>query len=89
MFPRIDLEVSYTWAGTFGETKDGLAYIGQTPEFPHAYFALGYGGNGITFSVIAAKIITDLHLVDRILMPIFSGSIGSHDIAQKVGGSLP
>ncbi len=62
MFPRIDLEVSYTWAGTFGETKDGLAYIGQTPEFPHAYFALGYGGNGITFSVIAAKIITDLHL---------------------------
>jgi glycine/D-amino acid oxidase-like deaminating enzyme len=62
MFPRLDLEVSYTWAGTFGETKDGLAYIGQTPEFSHAYFALGYGGNGITFSVIAAKIITDLHL---------------------------
>jgi glycine/D-amino acid oxidase-like deaminating enzyme len=62
MFPRIDLEVSYTWAGTFGETKDGLAYIGRTAEFPHAYFALGYGGNGITFSVIAAKIITDLHL---------------------------
>ena len=62
MFPRLDLEVSYTWAGTFGETEDGLAYIGQTPEFPHAYFALGYGGNGITFSIIAAKIITDLHL---------------------------
>jgi glycine/D-amino acid oxidase-like deaminating enzyme len=62
MFPRLDLEVSYTWAGTFGETKDGLAYVGQTPEFPQAFFALGYGGNGITFSVIAAKIITDLHL---------------------------
>ena len=26
------------------------------------FFALGYGGNGITFSVIAAKIITDLYL---------------------------
>ncbi len=62
MFPRLDIEVAYTWAGTFSETKDGLAYIGQTPEFPHAYFALGYGGNGITYSVIAAKIITDLHL---------------------------
>jgi hypothetical protein len=59
---QIDLEVLYTWAGTFGETKNDLAYIGQTPEFPHAYFAIGYGGNGITFSVIAAKIITDLHL---------------------------
>lgn len=62
MFPRLDLEVSYTWAGRFGETKDGLAYIGQTREFPHAYFALGYGGNGIAFSVIAARIITDLRL---------------------------
>ena len=28
MFPRLDLEVSHTWAGTFGETEDGLAYIG-------------------------------------------------------------
>lgn len=62
LFPRINLDVSYPWAGTFGETKDGLAYIGQTPEFPHAYFAFGYGGTGITFSVIAAKIITDLYL---------------------------
>ena len=62
MFPCLDLEVSYTWAGTFGETKDGLAYIGQTPDFPNAYFALGYGGNGITFGVIAAKIVADLYL---------------------------
>jgi glycine/D-amino acid oxidase-like deaminating enzyme len=58
----MDLEVSITWAGTFGVSKDDLAYIGQTPECQHAYFALDYGGNGITFSVIAAKIITDLHL---------------------------
>jgi glycine/D-amino acid oxidase-like deaminating enzyme len=29
------------------------------PRYPHAYFALGYGGNGITFSVIAAEIIRD------------------------------
>jgi glycine/D-amino acid oxidase-like deaminating enzyme len=25
MFPEIELEVAYRWAGTFGETKDGLA----------------------------------------------------------------
>ena len=62
MFPQLNLEIAYRWAGTFGETKDGLAYIGHTPEFPHAYFALGYGGNGITFSVIAAQILTDLYL---------------------------
>lgn len=57
-----ELEVAYAWAGTFGETKDGLAYIGAPPELPHAYFALGYGGNGITYSMIAAGIIADLYM---------------------------
>ena len=59
LFPDVSLEVAYAWAGTFGETKDGIAYIGDHPLFPHTYFALGYGGNGITFSVIAAEIIRD------------------------------
>ncbi len=54
-------EMAFAWAGTFGETKDGLAYIGVNPEMPHAYFALGYGGNGITYSMIAARIIADLY----------------------------
>jgi glycine/D-amino acid oxidase-like deaminating enzyme len=57
LFPNINFEVAYRWAGTFGETKDGLAYIGDLPEFPHCHFALGYGGNGITYSVIAADVI--------------------------------
>jgi len=60
LFPLIDLDVAYAWAGTFGETKDGLAYIGATPEYPHAYFALGYGGNGVTYSLVAAEILRDL-----------------------------
>jgi glycine/D-amino acid oxidase-like deaminating enzyme len=54
-------EVAFAWAGTFGETKDGLAYIGESPEVPNAYFALGYGGNGITYSMLAARIISDLY----------------------------
>jgi len=62
LFPDVPLEVAYAWAGTFAETKDGLAYIGVHPRFPHSYFALGYGGNGITFSLIAAEIIRDCFL---------------------------
>jgi glycine/D-amino acid oxidase-like deaminating enzyme len=62
MFPAIDLEVAYAWGGTFGETKDGLAYIGATEEFPNAYFVLGYGGNGVTYSAVAAEIVRDLYL---------------------------
>jgi glycine/D-amino acid oxidase-like deaminating enzyme len=59
LFPQIPLEVAFAWTGTFGETKDGLAYIGEVPERPHAWFALGYGGNGITYSVLSAEIIRD------------------------------
>ena len=59
LFPGIAVQVAYAWAGTFGESRDSLAYIGQHPEWPHAYFALGYGGNGITFSLLAAEIIRD------------------------------
>lgn len=59
LFPDIPLKVEYSWAGTFGETKDGLPYIGTPAHMPHVYFALGYGGNGITYSLIAAEIIRD------------------------------
>jgi glycine/D-amino acid oxidase-like deaminating enzyme len=60
LFPDLKIETAFAWAGTFGETKDGLAYIGESPELPGAFFALGYGGNGITYSITAAEIITDL-----------------------------
>jgi glycine/D-amino acid oxidase-like deaminating enzyme len=62
LFPAIQFTPAYAWAGTFGETKDGLAYIGQPDDQPRAYFAVGYGGNGITFGVIAARLITDLYV---------------------------
>lgn len=65
LFPNSPMEVAYAWAGTFGETKDGLPYIGENPGLPRAYFALGYGGNGITYSLIAAEIIRDLFIGRR------------------------
>ena len=62
MFPAIHFRTDFKWAGTFASTKDGLPYIGCLPNRPHVYFALGLGGNGITFSIIAAQIITNLAL---------------------------
>ncbi|MBC8046590.1 MAG: FAD-binding oxidoreductase [Fimbriimonadaceae bacterium] len=60
LYPSISIYPDFTWAGTFGETKDGLPYIGEYKGVLHSYFACGFGGNGITFSVIAAQIIKDL-----------------------------
>jgi glycine/D-amino acid oxidase-like deaminating enzyme len=56
MFPRIPLEVATAWAGTFGQTRDGLPFIGEYPGLDRTWFALGYGGNGITYSLLAAQL---------------------------------
>jgi len=62
LFPDSKIEIDFYWCGTFGETKDGLPFIGEHKDHPNMYFALGYGGNGITFSVIAAEMIKDLYI---------------------------
>ncbi len=58
LFPHLQTETATSWAGTFGETKDGLAYIGPKMPGGQLLFALGYGGNGITYSVQAARLLT-------------------------------
>lgn len=62
LFPQLDFKPEFSWTGTFGATKDGLPFIGGYDKLPNSYFALGFGGNGITFSLIAAEIIRDLLL---------------------------
>ena len=62
MFPRIAWKLGAAWTGTFAESDDGLPYIGPHKDFPGAQFALGYGGNGITFAAIATRIVPDLVL---------------------------
>lgn len=65
MLPDHDFRTDFVWAGTFGETKDGLPYIGKHPDFPAAYFVLGFGGNGITFSAVGMDMVAAM-LEDRI-----------------------
>jgi glycine/D-amino acid oxidase-like deaminating enzyme len=59
LFPQIKFTPDFSWAGTFGITKDALPYIGPYPKKPDTYYALGFGGNGITFSVMGMEIISD------------------------------
>ena len=60
LFPGLEYKPEFNWSGVFGSTEDGLPFIGSLPGKPNAYFALGFGGNGITFSLMAAEMITDL-----------------------------
>lgn len=60
ILPNYDFRMDFVWAGTFGETKDGLPYIGRHRNFESAYFVLGFGGNGITFSVIGMDLVSQM-----------------------------
>jgi glycine/D-amino acid oxidase-like deaminating enzyme len=49
----------YAWEGMFAVTPDSLPYIGPHRRYPRHTFALGYGGNGMTFAWMAAHILLE------------------------------
>lgn len=51
------MRVEYAWEGLFATTPDSLPYIGEHADYPRHLFALGYGGNGMTFGFLAARIL--------------------------------
>ncbi len=57
LWPRANRDIAFRWAGTFDTTSDGLPLIGPVPGRKGIYAAYGYGGNGITFSYLAAQLI--------------------------------
>jgi len=60
MFPELPLRIAFAWAGTFAETRDGLPFFGSHEQHgPRVHFALAYGGNGITYSLIGAELLRD------------------------------
>ncbi len=59
ILPDVDFIEDFTWGGTFGGTKDGLPYIGESQEYKNTFFVLGFGGNGITFSVQGMEMVLD------------------------------
>ncbi len=63
VYPDFALEhPEYGWTGVFAETPDGLPYIGTHRRYPKHLFALGYGGNGMTASFLAAKFLLKRYL---------------------------
>ena len=57
---QVDLE--FACEGLFATTPDGLPYVGAHPDYPRHLFALGYGGNGMTFGFLAARLLLDAYL---------------------------
>lgn len=58
MLPRLPIEPGFAWAGTFAETRDGLPFFGPHPQYgPRMHFAMAYGGNGITYAMLGARLL--------------------------------
>ncbi|PZQ20291.1 MAG: amino acid oxidase, partial [Stenotrophomonas acidaminiphila] len=68
------LTPAFSWAGTFAETEDGLPFFGPHEQWgPRVHFAMAYGGNGITYSMLGAGLLRAL--IERrkhALWPLFS-----------------
>ena len=60
LFPEKLFKPRFKWTGTFAVTQDSLPFIGSYHKKPKSYFTLGFGGNGIIFSLLAAEILTDI-----------------------------
>ena len=59
MYPAISgLQPAYGWDLPYGETADGLMYIGPHRNYPRHLFALGSGGDSITGAFVAARLLT-------------------------------
>ena len=60
LVPALAVQPAFAWAGTFAETADGLPYFGPEPgQSTRVLFAMAYGGNGITYSAIGARLLAD------------------------------
>ncbi|MDU0343646.1 NAD(P)/FAD-dependent oxidoreductase [Bosea rubneri] len=58
--PNAVAKAEMIWSGAFGQTDDGLPLIGRAPGMPSLFAAYGYGGNGITFSFLASRMIAKM-----------------------------
>jgi glycine/D-amino acid oxidase-like deaminating enzyme len=58
MYPVISgLPAAYGWDLPYGETADGLMYIGAHRNYPRHLFALGGSGDSITGAFVAARLL--------------------------------
>lgn len=63
LLPGVKHKITRRWNGPILETLDGLPYIGRFSKAnPRQLVATGFSGNGMTYSLIAARLFTDLIL---------------------------
>ncbi|MEW9669289.1 glycine oxidase ThiO [Ammoniphilus sp. 3BR4] len=61
LLPSIaEAEFEKTWAGVRPQTRDGLPYLGEHPDWKGLYLATGHFRNGILLSPVTGVLLADL-----------------------------
>jgi len=63
-FPELDLKSADRWSEVMGFTKDGLPLLGRLPSLPQAYFAVGFGGRGLSWAFVVAERLVNAMIHD-------------------------
>lgn len=62
MFPKIKPIISdYEYCGGFISSQDNLGFIGEDPNHKNLWYCLGYGANGILFSILGGIMLTKFY----------------------------
>ena len=81
-----DTEIQTAWEGLFAQTSDSLPYIGPHRQYAGHLFALGYGGNGMTFGYLAARLLLEHWLGRSVDLELFGFS--RHELVPARGGPM-
>ena len=57
LLPGRSFEIDYAWGGAFAVSPTGLPIFAEIDDHPGCMAILACGGNGITFSLIAAQVV--------------------------------
>lgn len=52
--------ITHKWSSQYYDSTDGLPFIGYMPGHNNIFVATGFGGNGMTFGSLSAKVICSL-----------------------------
>ena len=79
------MDIDYYWWGWVDVSHDMMPRIAQPDPHSALYYALGYGGNGVSYSAQAGRRLAQHHLPEKRPMyrklPIFEGALPYPDFA--------
>ena len=76
-FPALrGIELDYSWWGWVDVSHDMMPRITGLPDLPGAFYAMGYGGNGVMYSAMAGRRMAQLVAGQRLPdLPIFNSEL--------------